>query len=46
MGLHQADGTILINAPMDTTLQAGDHLFAISQDDDTVRPSGLTTFPI
>jgi len=46
MGLHKVDGTILINAPMDTPLQTGDHLFAISEDDDTVVPSGMTNIPV
>lgn len=46
MGLQRADGTILMNPPMETDIRAGDHLFAISEDDDTVRPSGLTNIPI
>lgn len=42
MGLQRADGTILMNPPMETDLRAGDHLFALSEDDDTIRLSGLT----
>jgi voltage-gated potassium channel Kch len=36
MGLRRADGEILINPPMDTVIAAGDHVIAISEDDDTV----------
>ena len=39
MGLQRLDGTILMNPPMDTDLRSGDRLFAISADDDTLRPS-------
>jgi voltage-gated potassium channel Kch len=37
MGLHRADGTTLLNPPMETDLQANDELIAISADDDTIR---------
>jgi voltage-gated potassium channel Kch len=42
MGLHTADGAILLNPPMDTSIRAGDYIIAISEDDDTVRlrPAG------
>ncbi len=46
MGLRRADGTMLMNPPMDTALHQGDRLFAISADDDTIRPSGLDRVPI
>lgn len=46
MGLRRADGTILLNPPMETGLRTGDRLFAISEDDDTIRPSGLTSLPV
>ncbi len=46
MGLQRADGTVLMNPPMETDLRLGDRLFAISEDDDAVRPSGLATIPI
>lgn len=46
MGLQRADGTILMNPTMETELHADDHLFALSEDDDTIRLSGLTKFPI
>jgi voltage-gated potassium channel Kch len=37
MGLRRADGTALINPPMETDLRTGDAFIAISADDDTVR---------
>ncbi len=43
MGLHTNDGRILINPPMDMRLQNGDELIAISEDDDTIKLSGLST---
>ncbi len=46
MGLRKADGTILLNPPMEARLEPGDHLFALSEDDDTIRLSGLTEIPI
>jgi len=46
MGLKRADGTILLNPPAQTDLRAGDKLFALSQDDDTIKLSGLTNPPI
>jgi voltage-gated potassium channel Kch len=37
LGLRHADGSAQINPPMDSTLQAGDALIAVSADDDTIR---------
>ena len=39
MGLRTRDGRILVNPPMDTRIAAGDHVIAISEDDDTVKVS-------
>jgi voltage-gated potassium channel Kch len=39
MGLRKRDGAILLNPPMDTPVEAGDKVIAISEDDDTVRVS-------
>jgi ion channel POLLUX/CASTOR len=36
MGIRRADGGVLLNPPMNTRLEAGDQLIAISEDDDTV----------
>jgi Trk K+ transport system NAD-binding subunit len=46
MGLRKVDGTILLNPPMDARLEPGDQLFALSEDDDTIRLSGLSNIPI
>ncbi|MBI3737684.1 MAG: NAD-binding protein [Chloroflexi bacterium] len=46
IGLERSDGTILMNPPMETDIRAGDRIFAISEDDDTVVLSGMSSFPI
>jgi voltage-gated potassium channel Kch len=46
MGMRQVNGTILLNPPMDTRIEPGDYLFALSEDDDTIRLSSLTNIPI
>ena len=46
MGIQRADRTILLNPPMDTDLRAGDRLFAISSDDDTIKASIVESFHI
>ena len=46
MGLFTHDGAPLLNPPADTVLQAGDKVIAISEDDDTVRLSGLAQVPV
>ncbi len=37
LGLRRADGSAQMNPPMDSVLQAGDSIVAISADDDTIR---------
>jgi voltage-gated potassium channel Kch len=37
MGLRKRDGSIRVNPPMDTRIEAGDRVIAISEDDDTVK---------
>jgi voltage-gated potassium channel Kch len=46
IGLRKVDGAILLNPPMDTRIEPGDYLFALSEDDDTIRLSGLTNIPV
>ncbi len=46
MGLLKADGSTLLNPPMDTVIAAGDALFALTADDDTLLPSGLAQVPV
>ena len=46
MGLRKADGKILLSPPMDTRIEAGDQVFALSADDDTIRISGESRPPL
>jgi voltage-gated potassium channel Kch len=41
IGISKQDGSIKINPPMDTVFETGDKVIAISEDDDTVKLSGL-----
>ena len=46
MGLRKADGKILLSPAVDTRIESGDQIFALSQDDDTIRLSSLNPVPI
>src|SRR5512133_3173629 len=46
MGLRKSDGKILLSPPMDTRIEEGDQIFALSADDDTIRLSNLGLPPI
>jgi len=46
MGLRKADGKILLSPPMDTRIEEGDQIFALSADDDTIRLSSQSLAPI
>ncbi len=46
MGIRRPDGAILLNPPMVTELCAGDRLFALSADDDTIKPSASEAIQI
>ncbi len=46
MGICRADGKVTLNPPMDTVLQPGDQIIAISADDDTIVLSGKTDLGI
>ena len=46
MGIRKAAGTILLNPPMDSVIEAQDQIFALSADDDTIRLSDLDQPPI
>ncbi|GAB4457311.1 MAG: lipoprotein [Anaerolineales bacterium] len=39
IGLRKADGSIRINPPMETKIERGDQVIAISEDDDTIQLS-------
>jgi voltage-gated potassium channel Kch len=42
MGLRKADGKILLSPPMDSPIESGDQIFALSADDDTIHVSSFT----
>jgi voltage-gated potassium channel Kch len=46
MGVRKGNGKILLNPPMDSVIEKDDQIFAMSEDDDTVRLSGLSVPPI
>ncbi|MGA2296492.1 MAG: potassium transporter TrkA [FCB group bacterium] len=46
IGIRRHDGRIMIKPPMNTKMESGDMVIAISEDDDTVIMSGLTEFGI
>jgi ion channel POLLUX/CASTOR len=46
LGIFPARGQVKLNPPMDTLIAPGDKLIAISADDDTIKLSGLASYPI
>jgi voltage-gated potassium channel Kch len=46
MGLRKTDGRILLNPSMDSLIEKGDQIFALSADDDTIRLSSQSLPPI
>jgi voltage-gated potassium channel Kch len=46
IGLKPADGLPVLNPPMDTVVEEGDSVIAISEDDDTLVLSGRTGYPV
>jgi ion channel POLLUX/CASTOR len=46
IGLRQKNGTTKINPPMETIIEPGDKIIAISKDDDTIIMSSKNTFRI
>jgi len=46
MGLQYADGSCVVNPPMDYVLQKGDKVIAITEDDTSLIISGKTDFKI
>jgi len=46
MGIRRADGSSLLKPPMDTRIEVGDHIFALSADDDTIKPSRQASAPV
>jgi len=46
IGLRFKDGNLQLNPPMDTRVENGDKLIAISEDDDTIHLSGATEYGV
>ena len=46
MGLRKANGQILLSPHMETRIESGDQIFALSADDDTIRVSNQNVPPI
>ena len=46
IGLQRKEGRTLLNPPMNTLIATGDQIIAISEDDDTIKLSGLTDLQI
>ena len=46
MGLRKSDGKILLSPAMDSLIEKDDQIFALSQDDDTIRLSSQSMAPI
>ncbi len=46
MGIYSKDDKVLINPPMNTLISKGDKVIAISEDDDTIKPSGRKDFGV
>ena len=46
MGVRKSDGRILLSPPMDTRIESGDQIFALSTDDDTIHISNQNLPPI
>ena len=44
IGISKNDGSTKVNPPMDTIFESSDKVIAISEDDDTVKVSGRTSF--
>ncbi len=46
MGIFKADGKVLLNPAMDSIIELGDQIFALSADDDTILLSNVRLPPI
>lgn len=46
MGLRKADGTILMNPPMDTIIEPEDRIIVIAEDNDKIELSNLPRIPL
>ena len=46
MGIRKADGRVLLNPPMDTVIEGDDQIFALSEDDDTIKLAPQSRAPV
>ena len=46
MGMQKGTNDASLNPPMDTLIEAGDRIFALTEDDDTLLVSGLASVPV
>jgi len=46
MGMQKGAKEASLNPPMDTLIEAGDRIFALTEDDDTLLVSGLASAPV
>jgi len=46
IGIRKSDGSTRVNPSMDTVIENGDRVVAISKDDDTIKLSGKNTYNI
>jgi Trk K+ transport system NAD-binding subunit len=46
LGLARSDGSVLVNPPPDTVLQAGDEVIAVAEDDSTFRCTGAAGWAV
>jgi ion channel POLLUX/CASTOR len=46
MGMQKGNRDASLNPPMDTLIEAGDRIFALTEDDDTLLLSGLASVPV
>jgi Trk K+ transport system NAD-binding subunit len=46
IGIHTAGGAVQLNPAMETRFAPGDEVIAVSEDDDTIRLSGMSQVPV
>ena len=46
MGMQKGTNDASLNPPMDSIIEAGDRIFAMTEDDDTLLVSGLASLPV
>ncbi len=46
LGIRKADGSVMVNPPMDTRIESSDQIFAIAEDDNKIELSNLPRLPL